>query len=333
MPKPFADVSARTQVKRFRELAHAALPAWGLQHATLRLLNHGYNTTFRVDTAQGQRFALRVNTMPFKTPEHLLAEVTWLAAISEQTGLRVPTPQRTRDGRWSASTWSAGHGRHLPVVLFSWLDGPNIGNRWSLVQARTVGAAMAALHNHAERWTMPPGAALTLFDNVLTDLPNRFGDHPALDAEARAVLTAAYQRAQLLQDAAFATGPVIPLHADLHGDNLKWHQGRLSVFDFDDAGLGVPSLDLAISAYYLRDSQEMEDALLAGYASVRTLPQVTAEQFEAMVAGRNLLLVDVLLEQQNADLQAFVPTYVAASVPRLRAWLQTDRYRRESPSE
>lgn len=331
MLKPFADVTARTQVRRFRGLATAALPQWGLHDAPLRLLNHGYNTTFRVDSTDGARFALRVNTMPFKTPEHLLAEVSWLAAVSAETGLRVPTPQPTLEGRWSATMPSPGHGRDLPLVLFSWLDGPNIGSRWTLTQARTVGAAMATLHNHAEHWTMPPGAELTLFDNVLTDLPNRFGDHPALNDEARDVLTAAYQRAQRLQDAAFASGPVIPLHADLHGGNLKWHRGRLSVFDFDDAGLGVPALDLAISAYYLRDRQDVEDALLAGYASVRTLPEVTPEQFEAMVAGRNLLLVDDLLEQQNADLQAFVPTYVEASVRRLRAWLQTGQYRRESP--
>ena len=332
MPKPFADVTARTQVERFRRLARTALPAWGLGDATLPLLNHGYNTTFRVDTADGRRFALRVNTMPFKTPEHLLAEVSWLAAVSEETGLRVPTPQPTLEGRWSATVPSPGHGRDLPLVLFSWLEGPNIGSRWTLTQARTVGAAMATLHDHAERWTMPPGARLTLFDNVLTDLPNRFGDHPALNDEAREVLGAAYERAQAFQDAAFEAGPVIALHADLHGGNLKWHQGRLSIFDFDDAGLGVPALDLAIAAYYLRDRDDLEDALRAGYSTVRTLPQVTAEQFEAMVAGRNLLLVDDLLEQQNAELQAFVPTYVESSVRRLRGWLQTGTYHRESPA-
>ena len=156
MPKPFADVTARTQVERFRRLARTALPAWGLRDATLRLLNHGYNTTFRVDTTDGRRFALRVNTMPFKTPEHLLAEVSWLAAVSEETGLRVPTPQPTLEGRWSATVPSPGHGRDLPLVLFSWLEGPNIGSRWTLTQARTVGAALATVHDHAERWPLPP---------------------------------------------------------------------------------------------------------------------------------------------------------------------------------
>ncbi|MBK8447741.1 MAG: phosphotransferase [Micropruina sp.] len=333
MVKPFAEVTSRTQVNRLRRLAREALPAWGLGDASLTLLNHGYNTTFRVDLPDGGRFALRVNTQPHKTAAHLRAEVAWLAALSAQTGLRVPTPQPTTTGTLSAAAPSPDHGRALPLVLFSWLPGRNLGERWTRTQARAVGAAMAGLHDHATGWTMPADAELPLFDDVLTDLPNRLADHPALDAEARRVLTAAYERAQRLQDEAFAGATIIPLHADLHGHNLKWHDSRLAVFDFDDAGLGVPALDLAISAYYLRDDQASEQALLAGYASVRPLPSVTPEQFEAMVAGRNLLLVNDLIDQPNADLRAMVPGYVATSVTRLRHWLRTGVFRREPVAE
>ncbi|MFT3833963.1 MAG: phosphotransferase [Micropruina sp.] len=331
MRKPFADVTARTQVTRLRALARRALPSWGLDDAAVRLLHHGYNTTFRVDAADGRRFALRVNVIPTKTEAHLTAEVAWLAALSTETGLLVPTPQPTRDGAWSARVDSPDHGRALPVVLFSWLDGRNLGRSPRPRQLRATGEAMALLHEHAATWRPPTDGALPLFDDVLTDLPNRFADHPMLDAGARAVLTEAHARAQELQVRAFAAGGVIPLHADLHGGNLKWHRGRLSVFDFDDAGLGVPALDLAISIYYLRDDAVGEDALRQGYAAVRPLPEVDDEVFEGMVAGRNLLLVDDLLEQQNADLRAIIPAYTAASVRRLRAWLETGRYRRDLP--
>lgn len=331
MRKPFAEVAARTQVRRLRALARRALSAWGLDEASLRLLNHGYNTTFRVDAADGRRYALRINVIPTKTEAHLAAEVAWLAALSAETELRVPAPQRTRHGEWAARIDSPDHGRDLPVVLFSWLAGRNLGRKPRPHQMRATGEAMALLHEHAATWRPPTQGALPLFGDVLTDLPNRFGDHPMLDAEARAVLADAYARAQELQDRAFAAGGVIPLHADLHGGNLKWHGGRLSVFDFDDAGLGVPALDLAISTYYLRDDAAAEEALLQGYAAVRPLPEVGEEVFEGMVAGRNLLLVDDLLEQQNADLRAMIPAYAAGSVRRLRAWLDTGRYRRDLP--
>ena len=57
------------------------------------------------------------------------------------------------------------------------------------------------------------------------------------------------------------------------------------------------------------------------------LPTVSAEVFEGMVAGRNLLLLDDLLEQQNAELRGMIPAYAEASVRRLRSWLDTGRYR------
>jgi Ser/Thr protein kinase RdoA (MazF antagonist) len=332
MRTPFVEATARTQVSRLRTLATSALPSWGLAGASLRLLNHGYHTTFRVDAADGRRFALRVNVIPSKTEAHLRAEVAWLAALSAETELRVPTPQRTRDGDWAARIHSPDHGRELPVVLFSWLEGRDLGRKARPHQLRALGRAMALLHEHAVGWRPPDEGALPLFDDVLTGLPNRFADHPALDADARAVLTSAYARAQELQDQGFAAGGVIPLHADLHGANLKWHDGRLSVFDFDDAGLGVPALDLAIAVYYLRDDAAAEDALRQGYAGVRPLPEVGTEVFEGMVAGRNLLLVDDLLEQQNAELRTLIPDYTAASVRRLRGWLETGRYRRLPPA-
>lgn len=88
-------------------------------------------------------------------------------------------------------------------------------------------------------------------------------------------------RAQHFQDEVFAAGPVIPLHADLHGGNLKWRRGvstsstdgevrearpavgldqRAERSILDDAGYGPPALDLAISAYYLRDDEGAEVA-------------------------------------------------------------------------
>ncbi len=331
MRKPFTEVTARTQANRLRALAARALPAWGLADASLRLLNHGYNTTFRVEVPDGRRFALRVNVIPTKTEAHLLAEVAWLAALSAETDLTVPTPQRTRDGEWAARVPSPDHGRDLPVVLFSWLDGRNLGAKPSIRRLHAVGRAMARLHEHAATWRPPAGAELPLFDDVLTDLPNRLGGHPALDAEASAVLTAAYARAQELQDRAFAADEIIPLHADLHVWNLKWHRGRLAVFDFDDSGIGVPAQDLAISAYYLRDNAAQEAALLEGYQELRSLPPFTSEQYEAMVASRNLVLLNDVVTTTNAEFLAILPRYVPNSIVKLRAYLETGVFRHDVP--
>ena len=68
-----------------------------------------------------------------------------------------------------------------------------------------------------------------------------------------------------------------------------------------------------------------------GYASVRSLPSCTDEQFEALVAGRNLLLLNDLLVAVTANLIAMRPRYVANTVARLRYWMDTGCYRHDVP--
>ena len=126
-------------------------------------------------------------------------------------------------------------------------------------------------------------------------------------------------------DAAFAGVTRQPLHADLHGWNMRWYQGRLAVFDFDDSGMGVPVQDLAVCAYHVRDNAAQEEALLEGYQELRPLPAFTANQFEAMVATRNLVLLNDLVTTANAEFIEMLPRYVPNSLTKLRAYLGVNR--------
>jgi hypothetical protein len=88
-------------------------------------------------------------------------------------------------------------------------------------------------------------------------------------------------------------------------------------------------VDLAISTFYLRSGDpEVEDALRAGYREVRDLPDVTDEQFEALVAARQLLLANSLLSSSTASLRADAADYLDVTVHRLRGWLDTGRFER-----
>jgi Ser/Thr protein kinase RdoA (MazF antagonist) len=89
--------------------------------------------------------------------------------------------------------------------------------------------------------------------------------------------------------------------------------------------------DLAISAYYLRDDAGQEAALLEGYQEVQPLPAFTPEQYEAMVASRNLVLLNDVLTTTNAEWLAMLQRYIPDSITRLRAYLDTGVFRREVP--
>jgi Ser/Thr protein kinase RdoA (MazF antagonist) len=118
----------------------------------------------------------------------------------------------------------------------------------------------------------------------------------------------------------YETSPVHIIHADIHGWNLMWHEGQLSIFDFDDCGFGVEAQDIAVALYYL-DSPEQEQALLAGYASVKPLPTYSENAMKALLLHRRLLLLNYLFETKNQEEKKLLPAYLEKSLERVSTFL------------
>lgn len=324
-------LTTRAQVARIRRVAEAAIGHYEVEPVRMRLLCHEFNTTFRFDTADGRRFALRVNVNSDKQPGNLDAELAWLAALADEADVRVPMPLPTRAGEFRTSAWCDELGRDLPVVVMSWLPGKDLAEG-TPESVRALGRTMAVLHEHAAGWEPPPGCWFPSLERVLVDQPDRLADeHPVLGDAGRAVLVAAHDAAQRATDAVLRRGVRHPLHADLHGGNAKWSRGRVAVFDFDDAAVGTPVQDLAISSYYLRDDETLEASLFEGYAEVRPLPDVAPDEFEALLAARNLVLVNDVLAGRGAADRDFGPAYIRNTVTKLAAFLDTGRYRHRVP--
>jgi Ser/Thr protein kinase RdoA (MazF antagonist) len=328
----FANLSTRAQVARLRITALEALRSYPLEVADLKLLNHGFNTTFRVDTTDGRKFALRLNVNSRRSPQQIRAEMAWLDALSRETELRLPTPQPTKDGRLMTEVHSPDLERNLFAALFSWLPGKNLGDDATPAQMREVGRAAAILHQHALNWRFPKGASLVSLQHPLMDSPNNLeADVPHLNDEARVVVNTVFNKVSDVLRDVFARDTPRALHADLHNWNLKWARGKLYVFDFDDSGVGVPMQDLAIAAYYLRPDEALEAAMLEGYQTVASLPSFSSEEYETIVAGRSLVLLNDLITNTNAELRAMLPRYAANSVTKLRAYLETGVFKHDVP--
>jgi len=328
MEPEYAALDEDGQVEVLRRVALTAADRFGLVVRDLALVLHAYNTTFRVETDDGRRLALRVNTNSKSTPAHIAAQQAWLHALATETELRVPDPLAAPGGGWDVAVDCPQWGAPLRTTVASWLDGDDVG-QCDEEQAHALGRTMAALHDHAEGFVLPQGARLTLFDEPLCHDHSLLEGSVPMPAAHAEVVTESLARCRRLFDEVFAGQRPIVLHADLHGGNLKWHEGRLAVFDLDDAGLGVPALDLAISTFYLRSEPlGVEQALREGYAQVRDLPDVSDEQFEALVAARQLLLANSLLSSSTASLRAEAADYLDVTVQRLRGWLATGRFSR-----
>ena len=62
---------------------------------------------------------------------------------------------------------------------------------------------------------------------------------------------------------------------------------------------------------------------------MRPLPELTDDQFEALKAGRNILLINELFGTQTADFRDFLPRYAANSTLKLRHYLDNGVYRHD----
>ncbi len=323
----FAELSTRAQILRLRSDALRILEQYPIQVARVRCINHGFNTTFRVDTTNGQKFALRINVNSRRPMAALQAEIAWLEALATDTDLIVPRPIPRKDGALISSFFSNTLNRDTVAVLFSWLSGKDLGLSASELQLQATGNALRTLHQHAATWQIPKGCQFQDAKDVFIDSKVVIFDTP-MPATRLEVMKAAYQKVETIQTKLFTRFIAVPLHADLHFWNLKWSRRKLSVFDFDDSATGVPLQDFGISFFYLRrlkKSAALENALLEGYGH---LPNYSQAELEAIVAGRQLLLANDLLINETASLQAQAQKYLEITEQRLRAYLETDIFPR-----
>src|SRR5262245_18119207 len=81
------------------EVAEAALPRWGLGGASLRMINHSENTTYRVTPADGSRpVILRVHCEGYHSVNGIKSELAWMHALQADAGVLTPQAIRGEDG-------------------------------------------------------------------------------------------------------------------------------------------------------------------------------------------------------------------------------------------
>jgi Ser/Thr protein kinase RdoA (MazF antagonist) len=160
---------------------------------------------------------------------------------------------------------------------------------------------MAQLHNFSAEWQPPPGLTKRRWDwDAL------FGDVEGWDLTAEEIWplvpkqyhepfqAVAREVGQVME--AWGTGPDVYglIHADLGIDaNLLFWEGKPRAIDFDDSGFGYWVYDLAIALEHCREDPvypRYRDALLAGYAELRRLPQEQLDRLDLFLSAWDVYL-------------------------------------------
>jgi Ser/Thr protein kinase RdoA (MazF antagonist) len=311
----FERLSRRTQIGRLRRLAAVALGAYDLPPARQTLLAHLFNTTFRVETEQGQRYVLRIHRAGTPTVESVGAEMEWLAALRRDTELEVPAPVPTRSGDLLTVAAARGVPQAHICVLFRWLPGRRLRRGLIPAHLERVGELMARLQQHALGWGPSRGLARGRVDypiEAARHAPDPFAPEiiQGIHALVAGTLSAAEAAPvtdvlELVREAEESLGIVGTnwksgggwpatfglIHADLHYGNLLFGRGTVRAIDFDDCGFGPLLYDPAVMLSALLGWPEygaLRAALLAGYRRVRPLPPEEEAHLDALVALRQV---------------------------------------------
>jgi Ser/Thr protein kinase RdoA (MazF antagonist) len=326
--RDFDALTGRGQLGRLRRLGRQALARYpgNLDQAALSVLRHEQNATFRVDARAG-RFVLRISRAGPHSLESVGSETAWLAALRRDTGLLVPEPLAAAHGALVVAEEHAGvPGERLCVVLH-WIDGRFVDQGLTPAHLGRLGELFAALHDHSEAWTPPPGFVRPRVDTLTTaakrasfatpDLASAADPSPTDEDADRATALVA----EILSDAdaraverAFAvvratTGtlgrrgePFGLIHADLHQENALHAPGRAGAIDFDDCGWGFHLYDLAVPLSELTARpgyRGLRAGLLDAYAARRPLPADADAHIDAFVVLRGLQLLCWVLESRD----------------------------------
>lgn len=321
MTVTFFDRPIEEQTRSLTQFAQIILEKYGINEAEVECINFEFNATFAITTDSGQRYALRLNINSNRIEANILAEVQWVRHLSRIQGINVPAPIATLDDNYVVSALHEDSGQIIYGVLYSWIEGEELGDDPTTDQLHTVGAAIALMHQNSVEFNLIDGAELPTFNDFFWGTEDYlFSKKSTLTPDHRALIQRAHDVIMFHTNALYAQSPVHIIHADCHGWNLMWHENVLTIFDFDDCGFGVEAQDLAVALYYL-DTPEQDAALLEGYTSVRPLPRYSDNEMKSLLLQRRLLLLNYLFETKNPEHKEMLPAYLEKSIERVTAFL------------
>jgi Ser/Thr protein kinase RdoA (MazF antagonist) len=319
----FAELDTDAQVALLTEHATEVLKQYELGEVTeIESINHEYNSTFAVSCADGSRYALRININSPRSAANALGELEFINHLRVSTDLTFASPIANTSGDFFTEVANEAIGKTLLSVLFSWLEGEELGDDPTEEQLFALGAAMAKMHDAAAGFELSAEAELPNLRDVLWLTEDLLTTEVSqLASDEKALVRAALEKIDGVVAGLFARDSMRLIHADMHGWNLMWHDGAVSVFDFDDCGIGLPIQDLYTALYYL-DTDEQDAALKAGYESVRPIPDHTEFEAKALLLQRRIILLNYLFETSTPEHREILPKYQVETMRRINVFLE-----------
>lgn len=270
--KPFDELTWPGKQRRLRRLAEDALRAYPFTVKDFKLIGADTNLLYRVRTAAGDQYVLRLANDGWRSVANAHAEVYWLDALAAETAILVPRIQRTADGAAVVQPTAPEVPGNHHALLMSWLPGALLGKQLTEANLVKMGELFGQLHVHAGQWQPPVDFPAQRFDRMIAR-----GEPEMLlrdDIVVHYPPGVAAGIAQMCEAVAVAYDAIDPndlrvIHCDLWHDNIMVHRGVLAPFDFEDTILGYRLHDIAMAMLDLYEvvDQARYEHLLAAFRS------------------------------------------------------------------
>ncbi|MFA7297781.1 MAG: phosphotransferase [Dehalococcoidia bacterium] len=285
--------------------ARRAVMHWDFDGAALQLMTLSENVVFRVESAGGAAYALRLHRPGYNSLAELNSERVWTAALLD-ADIDVARAVPTARGEWYATvTMPDGTARHAGML--EWVDGELLSHtiarttdvRRVVGYFEQLGRYAARIHNQSSRWRPPAGFERRAWntEGLIGERPlwGRFWDVPELRPDERDVLLRARDAIRCDLDALGTDDACYSLiHADMHPHNVIVAGDRLGAIDFDDAGFGWHLYELAVALQSARGASyggAATAALVAGYRAERPLAEEHVLMLPTFALIRSLVIV------------------------------------------
>lgn len=302
MKKPFNQSSYLSQVRRLRALARKVLTEYPIKVKTINFINHGENTTFRIEATNGQTYLLRIHRNDYHTKSAIIEEIKWITHLSKK-GFSVPNPVISKNGNLVETIEHDDIQGSRNCSIFKWIHGSFIEKSVQTKHMFAIGQLLAEFQNnslntkasHRQYWTA---------EGLVGSNP-KFGSIEALTGISLKQQNAITRARKLTLKKLKQFEKKYPnrqgfIHADLHFGNIVSTKTGLGAIDFDDCGYGFFAYDLVIPYMSVQNSlgekkkhlfPEYKKALIDGYKTKRKWDKDDENIFSHLITARKLLML------------------------------------------
>lgn len=313
----FYQLTPEQQSQCLLHLAAKSLRHWSLQGSDLQLVKYRENAVYRIETPDGQRFALRIHRPGYHSGAALRSELEWMSALAKKA-IAVPEVIPAKDGRLLISESHDSVPEVREIDLFAWIEGEpfgsvegGLGDNAERIEHLygTLGEMAAKLHNESCEWVPPDGFERHAWDQdgLVGEAPfwGRFWELELLTDDQRRLLKAARDHiARRLAGYDRSPQRYGLIHADFVPENLMVEGDRVRLIDFDDAGFGWHLFELATALYFIQEEPGYpvaKQALIDGYRRRRALSEDDLEDLDLFLAARGCTYLGWIRSRQETE--------------------------------